>query len=84
MVRHAIVDMVTNIVINVIEYETEISGTPPGMPDYYEAVVSDTAQIGWAYSNGVFINPTKPPMGSPEWDWGSKFVDVMERPNNVR
>lgn len=85
MIRHAIVDTSTNIVVNLIDYDSDISGTiPPGMETPMLAIMSDTADIGWHYQSGKdFINPNKPPMPSPVWSWGPKFVDVMGSGNNV-
>jgi hypothetical protein len=57
MIRTCIVDINTSKVINVIEYEDEIEGTPPGMGERFLAVASDTAQMGWGYVNGQFQTP---------------------------
>jgi hypothetical protein len=63
MIRHAIVNDDTDLVVNVIEYDTDISGTvPPGMSAPMRAVATAFAGIGWQYLNGVFteINPPPP------------------------
>ena len=59
LIRHCIIDTNTNKVINVIEYETEQTGIPPGLEDNLICVKSDEANIGWTYIDGVFDNPNK-------------------------
>lgn len=55
--RHCIVDTHTNKVVNIINYEDEITGTPSGMEDYLIAVNSDDGQIGADYTAGGIVNP---------------------------
>lgn len=62
LIRHVIVK--NNVVINCVEYETEQTGCPDGFEDV-TAYASDTAQIGWTYVNGEFINPTPIPEPLP-------------------
>ena len=59
LIRHCIIDTNTNIVVNIIEYETGQTGIPPGLEDNLICVKSDEAGIGWTYINGVFDNPNK-------------------------
>lgn len=64
LIRHAIVDTNTNKVVNLIEYETEQTGVPPGFEDeapHLLCVASDTADIGMDYIGGTFVdNRPKP------------------------
>lgn len=59
--RYAIVDTTTNLVVNVVEYETAPTGPPPGMGKNMLAVQSDQANAGWSYSNGTLAAPPSPP-----------------------
>lgn len=61
MFRTCIVNTDTNLVINVVEYETEETGIPPGFEAPLLCVPSDTGEIGGTYSGGVITNP------SPVW-----------------
>lgn len=58
LTRYAIIDGIN--VVNVVEYENPPGNPPPGFPDNYIAVQSDTAGPGWLYEDGVFIDPTPP------------------------
>ncbi len=59
-IRHCIVDTNTNKVVNIIEYQTEQVGIPPGFelesPNLL-CVANDLADIEWEYLNGEFIGP---------------------------
>lgn len=58
-IRHAIVDTDTNKVVNVVEYETEQTGIPPGFEvDFpqYRCVKSDVANTGDDYVDGQFVD----------------------------
>ena len=57
MFRTCIVDTSSNLVVNIVEYDTQQTGTPPGMADTFLCVPSDTGQIGGTYANGVITNP---------------------------
>lgn len=57
MFRTCIVNTDTNLVINVVEYETEETGIPPGFEAPLLCVPSDTGEIGGTYSDGVITNP---------------------------
>lgn len=59
MDRYAIIDGIN--VVNVIDYSSPPSNPPPGFPQNYIAVQSDTAGPGWTYENGVFTAPPPPP-----------------------
>jgi hypothetical protein len=48
----------TGVVRNILEYETEIVGEPPGLGTEYIAVASAMAQIGHVYRDGDFVDPT--------------------------
>jgi hypothetical protein len=60
MIRHCIIDTKTNIVVNIIDYETEQTGIPPGLEDHLLCVKSDMGQIGGSYADGVITNPPAP------------------------
>lgn len=63
--RHAIVDVATGTVVNLIDYDSAIDGPPPGMGADYLAVPSDDARIGWNYRKGRFIGPPTVPEAVP-------------------
>lgn len=56
MIRHCIIDTKTNLVVNIIDYETEQTGIPAGLEEYLLCVKSDTGQIGGTYANDVITN----------------------------
>ena len=57
LIRHCIIDSNTNIVINVVDYETEQNGIPPGLDEHLICVPSHNGQIGGIYINGAIENP---------------------------
>jgi hypothetical protein len=65
LIRHCIIDTNTNLVVNIIEYETEQTGVPPGLEDHLLCVKSDTGEIGGTYENGVITNLVLPSVPSP-------------------
>ena len=60
LIRHCIIDTTTNLVVNIIEYETKQTGVPPSLEEHLLCVKSDTGQIGGTYANGVITNPPQP------------------------
>ena len=56
LIRHCIIDITTNIVVNIVDYETIQTGIPPGLDSNLLCVASDTGEIGATYSNGVITN----------------------------
>jgi len=63
MIRHCIIDTNTNLVVNIIDYETEQTGIPAGLETHLLCVKSDTGQIGGTYADGVITNlPTPEPI----------------------
>ena len=60
MIRHCIIDTNTNLVVNIIDYETEQTGTPPGLEEHLLCVKSDTGEMGGTYTDGVITNPPQP------------------------
>lgn len=62
MFRTCIVDTHTNLVVNIIDYEEEQTGVPPGLDDYLLCVPSEDGQIGGSYVDGKIVNPTPPPI----------------------
>lgn len=62
--RHAIIDPAAAIVLNVVEYDEDISGqTPPGFeaPIVAEADPSGYVAPGWHWVDGAFVDPSPPP-----------------------
>ncbi len=60
MIRHCIIDTNTNLVVNIIDYETEQTGIPAGLEEHLLCVKSDKGQIGGTYNNGNITNPPQP------------------------
>ena len=60
MIRHCIIDTNTNLVVNIIDYETEQTGIPPSLEQHLLCVKSDIGQIGGTYADGVITNPPEP------------------------
>jgi squalene cyclase len=56
--RHCIIDTRTSKVVNIIDYDSEISGTPDGMDNHFIAVKSDDGQISADYTEGEIVNPS--------------------------
>ena len=65
LIRHCIIDTQTNLVINIVEYESEQTGVAPGFeveqPSWI-CVASDTGEIGATYADGVITNPIPAPV----------------------
>lgn len=80
--RHAIIDDNTHLVINIVDYDTDISGSvPPGMAAPLRAVASANAGIGWQYLAGVFteINPPLPRVPTADEIRDDTFIADTER-----
>jgi hypothetical protein len=60
LIRHCIIDTNTNLVVNIIEYETEQTGVPAGLEQHLLCVASSDGQIGGTYENGIITNPPQP------------------------
>ena len=60
MIRHCIIDTNTNLVVNIIDYETEQTGVPIGLEEHLLCVKSDIGQMGGTYADGVITNPPQP------------------------
>ena len=56
LIRHCIIDTNTNKVVNIIEYETAQTGTPPGLESHLLCVSSNTGEIDGTYNNGTITN----------------------------
>lgn len=65
MFRTCIVDTSSNLVVNIVEYETLQTGIPPGLDDSLLCVQNEKNNIGDAYTNGVFISKPHPPTPLP-------------------
>lgn len=63
MSTYAVIDVSTGIVVNTIALNAPEDWTPP---DGYIVVQTDTASIGWTYSNGVFTPPPEPTLSDAE------------------
>jgi len=63
LIRHCIVDTNTNIVVNIIDYETVQTGVAPGFESNFICVASEVGQITDTYQNGIFT-PKQP---YPSW-----------------
>jgi hypothetical protein len=60
MIRHCIINTNTNVVVNIIDYETEQTGIPTGLAEHLLCIKSDKGEIGGTYENGVITNLSKP------------------------
>ena len=60
LIRHCIINTISNLVVNIVDYETEQSGVPNGLEDYLLVMPSVDGQIGSIYANGVITNPPQP------------------------
>ncbi len=65
--RCAIVDVNTNLVVNLIEYETIPVGEAPGLPGCI-AIETAEAQIGWSWDGQAFQSNDPPPEEAPPQD----------------
>ena len=65
LIRHCIIDTNTNKVVNIIEYETTQTGTPPGLESHLLCVASETGKIDGTYNNGTITNPIIVPIAYP-------------------
>ena len=61
MIRHCIIDTNTNLVINIVEYDTTRTGVPEGLESHLLCVASETGEIGGTYNqDGTITNPPPP------------------------
>ena len=68
LIRHCIVDTNTNLIVNIIDYETEQTGIPPRLESNLICIKNDDNYIGDSYNNGVFIKKPEPPQPQlPPW-----------------
>lgn len=63
MIRNCIINISANIVINIVDYETQPSNPPLGYSNEFIAVASNIGQIGWTW-DGTQLNP--PPVNKDE------------------
>jgi len=49
-----------DVVVNVIEYETQPSTPPAGFGEGHEAIQEDYVSVGWHYVDGKFVDPNPP------------------------
>jgi hypothetical protein len=49
-----------NVVVNVIDYESQPSNPPPGFEEGHVAIQADRVSPGWHYENGEFFDPNPP------------------------
>jgi hypothetical protein len=57
LIRHCIIDTITNLVINIVDYETEQTGVPTGLEKHLLVMPSADGEIGGTYAKGVITNP---------------------------
>jgi hypothetical protein len=60
LIKHCIIDTTTNLVVNIIDYETKQTGVPPGLEKHLLCVASNDGRIGGTYENGIITNPPEP------------------------
>ena len=65
LIRHCSIDTTTNIVVNIVDYETEQSGVPNGLEDTLLVVPSVDGEIGGTYANGVITKWTESAVAKP-------------------
>jgi hypothetical protein len=65
MIRCAVIDTDTNLVVNAVGYEAVPEGVPPGFPDNCIAVADDYAVAGWTWDGTTTSNPNPPPAYVP-------------------
>ena len=58
MQRYAIVK--NDVVVNIIEYESQPTTPPPGFESGHVAIQADAVGPGWHYTNGQFTDPNPP------------------------
>lgn len=56
--RYAIVK--NDVVVNIIEYESQPTTPPAGFDEGHEAIQADAVSPGWHYANGTFTDPNPP------------------------
>ena len=49
-----------DVVVNIIEYESQPTTPPAGFESGHVAVQADNVSVGWTYANGTFTNPNPP------------------------
>ena len=57
---------------------------PPGWPGYASWVASETAQIGWYYADGVFIEPPPPPVDTIPFEPWLQNTTLYDHENRLR
>jgi len=56
LIKHCIVDTTTNLVVNIIDYETNITNQVPlGLESNLLAIASNIGGIGDSYIDGVMV-----------------------------
>ena len=57
LIKHCIVDTTTNLVVNIIDYETNITNQVPfGLESNLLAIASNIGGIGDSYIDGVIVS----------------------------
>ena len=62
--RYAIINTQTNVIENVIEFDSEPNAPVPGFEDYYIAIQNDYVGTNWNYVNGELIAPIIQPFST--------------------
>ena len=87
MIRHAIIDssQTPAPVINVVEYETDITGeTPPGFAEPLRALATYDTPVspGWVYDGTTFYDPNPPDVVVPPRPGPSPQTEVLYEHEN--
>lgn len=60
MIRAAIINTKTNMIENVVEYETLPEGKVPGFDDDHIAVADDRVSMNWTWDGQKLVEPEAP------------------------
>lgn len=59
--RHALIDTIDHRLVNVVEYEGEQAGVPPGLESHLRAIAHPDVQMDWTW-DGTGLVPPAPPV----------------------
>jgi len=70
-----------DVVVNIIEYESQPTTPPPGFESGHVAIQADNVSIGWTYANSTFTNPNPNPPAVIEMPAPKSLTDmILENP----
>lgn len=75
------VQVADGMVVNRALFDTPM---PDDWPDRASWIESDTAQIGWAYADGVFTEPPLPPSNAPAMTPPPQTAVLFDHENRLR